>query len=109
MAWDFIGTEFGNRRRQYGKFQGGVSFPSRSDHVVAVQKTIDVRPIVSREGQYDIKRVDLKWNPTPCGFGAPMPHKTLATMVILIRYDRRVVRIVRGTNQAVIPLLQAHV
>jgi 4-hydroxyphenylacetate 3-monooxygenase len=26
MAWDFIGTEFGNRQQQYEKFYGGASF-----------------------------------------------------------------------------------
>ena len=26
MAWDFIGTEFGNRHAQYEKFYGGASF-----------------------------------------------------------------------------------
>lgn len=26
MAWDFIGTEFGNRHHQYEKFYGGASF-----------------------------------------------------------------------------------
>jgi 4-hydroxyphenylacetate 3-monooxygenase len=26
MAWDFIGTEFGNRHQQYEKFYGGASF-----------------------------------------------------------------------------------
>jgi len=25
MAWDFIGTEFGNRHQQYEKFYGGAS------------------------------------------------------------------------------------
>jgi 4-hydroxyphenylacetate 3-monooxygenase len=26
MAWDFIGSEFGNRHQQYEKFYGGASF-----------------------------------------------------------------------------------
>ena len=26
MAWDFLGTEFGNRHAQYEKFYGGASF-----------------------------------------------------------------------------------
>ena len=26
MAWDFVGTEFGNRSQQYEKFYGGASF-----------------------------------------------------------------------------------
>jgi 4-hydroxyphenylacetate 3-monooxygenase len=26
MAWDFIGSEFGNRHAQYEKFYGGASF-----------------------------------------------------------------------------------
>jgi 4-hydroxyphenylacetate 3-monooxygenase len=26
LAWDFIGTEFGNRHQQYEKFYGGASF-----------------------------------------------------------------------------------
>ena len=26
MAWDFIGSEFGNRHPQYEKFYGGASF-----------------------------------------------------------------------------------
>jgi 4-hydroxyphenylacetate 3-monooxygenase len=26
LAWDFIGSEFGNRHQQYEKFYGGASF-----------------------------------------------------------------------------------
>jgi 4-hydroxyphenylacetate 3-monooxygenase len=26
MAWDFVGTEFGNRHQQYEKFYGGASY-----------------------------------------------------------------------------------
>jgi 4-hydroxyphenylacetate 3-monooxygenase len=26
LAWDFIGTEFGNRHQQYEKFYGGASY-----------------------------------------------------------------------------------
>jgi 4-hydroxyphenylacetate 3-monooxygenase len=31
MAWDFLGSEFGNRHAQYEKFYGGASFPVKQN------------------------------------------------------------------------------